>query len=283
MPAELYLDLLKQVLTRSIAPERYCRAAGPWAPSGKMARKVLPALQRVLATRNLEIVRQLQVGPTDREQGCYWPPEAHTMLGTRRLDNLHSCIRAVIHDGIAGDFIEAGVWRGGAAIFMRAALAAYEDSSRAVWVADSFEGLPEPDPVRYPADSGDSLWREEYLAVSLEEVKANFEKFGLLDARVRFLKGWFKDTLAQAPINQLAVVRLDGDMYESTIQSLAALYPRLAVGGYLIVDDYNNIPACRKAVEDFRTTNRITEPIEEIDWTAIYWRRQGAGEIALAS
>ena len=152
-------------------------------------------------------------------------------------------------------------WRGGATIFMRAVLKAYGVTDRYVWVADSFEGLPPPETGKYPHDAGDRLHEARELAVSLEEVKANFERYGLLDDQVRFLKGWFRDTLPAAPIERLAVLRLDGDMYESTMDTLVNLYPKLSEGGYAIVDDYGAIPACRQAVNDYRSANAITEKI----------------------
>jgi len=165
------------------------------------------------------------------------------------------------------------VWRGGSVIFMRAILAAYADPSRNVWVADSFQGLPPPDP-QYAADAGDVFHGFETLAVSLEEVRANFARYGLLDDRVKFLKGWFKDTLAGAPIERLALARLDGDMYESTMDALRPLYPRLSVGGYLIVDDYGIVPGCKQAVDEYRGEHGITEPIVDIDGWGVYWRRE---------
>jgi O-methyltransferase len=151
---------------------------------------------------------------------------------------------------------------------------AYGDLTRTVWLADSFQGLPKPNPGRYPADRDDRLWAKTELAVSLDEVKANFDRYGLLDDQVRFLQGWFSETLPSAPIDRLAVLRLDGDMYESTKVALDALYPKLSVGGYVIVDDYGAIPACRQAVSDFRLENGVEEPIHSIDWTGVYWRRQ---------
>jgi O-methyltransferase len=138
------------------------------------------------------------------------------MIGLRRLENLHFCIKQVLRDEIPGDFIETGVWRGGACIFMRAALKAHMDSTRQVWVADSFEGLPKPD-GRYQQDEGDVHWtKNDDLGISLDQAKANFSRYALLDDRVRFLKGWFKDTLPMAPIGRLAILRLDGDIYSST-------------------------------------------------------------------
>src|SRR5262249_7945660 len=156
----------------------------------------------------------------------------------KRLENLKFCVETAIRDGVPGDLIETGVWRGGACIFMRAILEAYGDKQRKVWVADSFAGLPKPNEAKYDADRGDKHHTFGDLAVPRETVEKNFEQYGLLDDQVRFLEGWFKDTLPSAPINSLAVMRLDGDMYESTIQALEALYPKLSPGGFVIIDDY---------------------------------------------
>jgi O-methyltransferase len=156
---------------------------------------------------------------------------------------------------------------------MRAVLYAYGITDRAVWLADSFQGLPKPDPVRYPADAGADLSDVDVLAVPLEEVQANFAAYGLLDDQVRFLPGWFRDTLPTAPVERLAVLRLDGDLYESTTDALTALYPRLSPGGYVIVDDYGAMPSCREAVEDFRAERGITDEVRRIDWTGVYWQR----------
>jgi O-methyltransferase len=271
--AGLYLDLLKQLLTRTIVPERYRPLSGQWRPSKGIYKAVFTVLSRVLGRKHLELVRRYEPDWAKREQGLDWPPDAETMVGIKRLENVQACIVDVLRNGIPGDLIEAGTWRGGTAIFMRAALSAFGDTTRTVWVADSFEGLPKPDAKLYPSDADDTHWRSnEYLAVSLETVQANFRRYGFLDDRVRFLKGWFKDTLPTAPITRLAVARLDGDMYESTIQALGALYPKLSIGGYLIIDDYG-LPGCKAAVDDYREANGIGEDILHVDWTGAYWRR----------
>jgi len=158
---------------------------------------------------------------------------------------------------------------------MRGILKAYGISDRRVWVADSFAGLPPPDREKYPADSGDILHTIPQLAVSLDDVKANFARYGLLDEQVRFLKGWFKDTLPSAPIERLAVARLDGDMYESTMDALNALYPKLSPGGFLIVDDYGSVAACAQAVTDYRQRHGIDETIQKIDNDGVFWQRAG--------
>ncbi len=152
-------------------------------------------------------------------------------------------------------------------------LKAYGDRTRLVWVADSFKGLPKPD-KRYPQDADDPHWKLSHtLGITLEQVKTNFSRYGLLDEQVRFLVGWFEDTLPAAPINQLAVLRMDGDMYSSTIQSLRSLYHKLSTGGYAIVDDYGNLAPCRQAVDDFRVEQKITEPLRQIDWTGVFWEK----------
>ena len=114
-----------------------------------------------------------------------------------------------------------------------------------------------PNPELYPADAGDRLHAQTGLNVGADEVRHNFERYGLLDDRVKFLVGWFKDTLPTAPIDQLAVMRLDGDMYESTIEAIEALYPKLSPGGFCIVDDYgSNASQAGAAVDDYRKAAR---------------------------
>lgn len=214
-------------------------------------------------------------GRRKRDLGLDWPAEAETMIGMQRLTSLQHCVETILADDIPGDLIECGVWRGGACILMRAVLAAYEDDTRCVWVADSFAGLPRPDPTNYKADKSIGMRFDRYasiLGVPETEVRANFERYGLLDDRVRFLPGWFKDTLHNAPIDRLAVLRLDGDLYESTIQALDALYPRLSPGGFCIIDDYG-IVACRQAVTDYRAKHGISAEIIDIDGCGVLWRK----------
>ena len=213
--------------------------------------------------------------PKVREEGRDWPEAAHTMVGRRRLDNVHRCVEDVLARAVPGDLIETGVWRGGTTILMRAILRARADATRTVWVADSFEGVPPPDAARYPADTGLNLHRYQQLSIPIEEVRANFEAYGLLDNQVRFLKGWFKDTLLSAPIKQLALIRLDGDLYESTFDALSALYPSLSAGGYVIIDDYGAMEACHQAVDDYRERHGIEEQIVPIDWAGAFWKRAG--------
>lgn len=212
-----------------------------------------------------------------REYGWDWPSHAHTMIGIKRLANLRALVESVIGNSVPGDLIETGVWRGGACILMRAVLAAYRVTDRRVWVADSFKGMPSPDIKRFPDDNGLIFHRYSKLTVSIKEVRRNFKKYGLLDDQVVFLKGWFKDTLPAAPIERLALIRLDGDMYESTLTPLNALYDKLSVGGYVIVDDYHVVKPCKKAVHDFCRSRGFSPQIEEIDGVGVFWRKTDDG------
>ena len=211
-----------------------------------------------------------------RAEGRDWPLYGQSMVGLKRMGNVRRCVEAVLRDDVPGDLIEAGVWRGGVAILMRGILKAYGVQDRVVWLADSFQGLPPPDPGRFPADAGGSGHEYELLTVSADEVRQNFRRYGLLDDRVRFVEGWFRDTLPALSDKTWSVVRLDGDMYEATMDGLVNLYHGLSPGGFLIIDDFS-LPACREAVEDFRRDRSIREPIERIDWTGVFWRKQGEG------
>ena len=224
----------------------------------------------------LQALGQTNYDDNLREYGWDWPSVAHSMIGRKRLNNVRLLAESVLGNGIEGDFIETGVWRGGACILLRAVLEGYRVRDRRVWVADSFEGLPPPDPDKYPADDGDSFHTYTELSVSLDDVRRNFSRYGLLDEQVVFLKGWFEDTLKDAPIEKLALLRLDGDMYGSTIVALESLYDRLSLGGYVIVDDYHVVTGCRKAVEDFFAARNHFPTLEEIDGVGVFWKKDRA-------
>ncbi|WP_076819746.1 TylF/MycF family methyltransferase [Pseudofrankia asymbiotica] len=237
-----YLDLMKRVLTNTIYQD--------------------PPVSRGEAVFDGD----------QRATGQDWPTVAHTMVGRARLDNVHACAATAITEGIPGDMVETGVWRGGTSIFMRAILRAYGVTDRLVWACDSFEGMPVSGPGSHPSDQETRLHlANAVLAIPLEQVRANFGVYGLLDDQVRFLKGWFRDTLPTAPIERIAVLRLDGDLYESTTDALDNLYPKVSPGGFVIVDDYQ-IPACREAVHDYRAAHGVTAPLTRIDQWAVFWR-----------
>lgn len=271
----LYLDLIRRNLARYGMHERMPAGWSPWRRL--LLKTVNLTLVRVNSHR---LARATPNAPRrsfvqrKRDLGLDWPAEAETMIGMQRLTSLQRCVETVLADDIPGDLIECGVWRGGACILMRAVLAAYGDETRCVWLADSFAGLPRPDPAKYEADKGlrpDLV--ASILAVPETEVRANFERYGLLDDRVRFLPGWFKDTLYDAPVDRIALLRIDGDLYESTVQALDALYPRLSPGGFCIIDDYHDQNWCRQAVTDYRAKHRVSAEIVDIDGSGVLWRK----------
>lgn len=275
MPDELrdaYVDLLRRaVLGLTVGPVTLYEPV----PTGSGRLRSLAA--RALGQRGgAALAKPVHYDLAADTQGTasVWnlPPWPMTMVGAARLANVERCVREVLGAGVPGDLIETGVWRGGTTIFMRGLLRAYGVADRHVYVADSFAGVPPPDADAYPEDDGMELHLWPGLSVSLEEVKANFDRFGLLDDQVTFVPGWFRDTLPPLRDRTWSVIRLDGDLYESTVQALENLYPGLSPKGWVIVDDYE-ITACRRAVDDYRQRHSISDPIVRVDWTGICWQK----------
>jgi O-methyltransferase len=275
-----YLTLLKKCLTASLYPESaWCVFQRGGRRNKSLPRKFQPVRELVksgliksLARRSMLLVKVLPYDAHKREIGQDWPFFGYTMVGLRRLDNLQFCVEDILRNDVPGDLIETGVWRGGCVALMRAVLKQHGVTDRVVWAADSFEGMPTPNGEAYPEDTGVDLTDFDFLKVPLDQVKANLLRFDLLDDQVRFLKGWFRDTLPRAPIERLALLRLDGDLYESTMDALKALYPRLSPGGYVIVDDYLSFPMCRKAVTDYLAEHSVKADIKKIDEDSVYWQ-----------
>jgi O-methyltransferase len=270
---DIYLNLLKKTLTFSLWPEPPVPIMVFNYERPYLKRVFVKWLSNILQNKNKVIAEIRHVSEKEIHQGSCRPSLAHTMIGMKRLDNIQYAIETIIREKIEGDCIETGVWRGGACIFMRAVLAAYGVEDRKVFVADSFKGLPRPDGVQYPADKNDQHFQNTYLSVSRAEVENTFRNYDMLDSQIVFLEGWFKDTLPSAPIDKLALLRLDGDMYSSTMEVLSNLYPKLLKGGFCIIDDYS-LDGCRKAVDDFRKSHMIVEEMVEIDWTGRFWRKK---------
>ena len=268
-PEEKYLDLLKRCITRSF--DNSYGEIHPFIGSKKripyrLTREFLGRFGLTLAKLHDE---SPAIGPTVSTMG-------ETMVGLPRLQNVQDCALDVIASRIPGDFIEAGVWRGGVTILMKGILDVCGESDRTVWVADSFEGLPRPNAERYPADAQDTFWTQDWMSVTQEDVTRYFAQYGLLDERVQFLKGWFKDTLPAAPISRLALLRIDGDMYESTWEVLEHLYPKLSPGGFAIVDDYGTVPGCKGAVDDYRREHGISAEmafVRDSEMGCVYWKK----------
>tara|TARA_B100001971_G_C18268000_1_gene596010 strand:+ start:9754 stop:10584 length:831 start_codon:yes stop_codon:yes gene_type:complete len=200
-------------------------------------------------------------------------PPALTMCGDESIAQLRDALDTINREDIKGDLIETGVWRGGLPIIMRAYLHDIKDTQRKVYIADSFAGLPQD--VADVKDKAANLLLEPLngLSTSRTLVEEALNYFGLNDEQVVFLEGWFKDTLPTMPKTPLALIRLDGDYYESTMDAISNLYPRLSSGGYCIVDDYNLPLGCKKAINEYREEFEITEPIIKINKQAVYWRK----------
>ena len=272
-PEQLYLDLIKKTLSFNLWPHPPVPIDTFNDKRSPFKRLLVSFISKILQANRMQLVKEQVYTEKQREEGHFRARYSDTMIGLKRLDNLRFCVETAIREGIEGDLIETGVWRGGASIFMRAILAAHGVTDRKVYVADSFQGLPKPEPDKYPADKDGRYHLLDYLAVSQDEVENNFKKFNLLDDQVIFLKGWFKDTLPDAPMEKLAVLRFDGDMYGSTMDALTNLYPKLSKGGFCIIDDYG-LAECKSAVDDFRAENQIKSEIKIVDWTGVYWRKE---------
>jgi O-methyltransferase len=269
-----YLDLLKKCLTASIYDESAWQLVeGPMPMQKGLISSAKRGFVRMLRKRGINLVRLKTFDASLREQGLDWPLFGFTMVGTKRLDNIQRCIKDVLRNQIPGDFVETGVWRGGSCIFVKALFRHYGAGDRVVWCCDSFAGLPTPTSQDLSIDPVSDFSDRTFMVASQDQVALNFKRFGLLDQNVRFVKGWFSETLPTAPIDKIAVLRMDGDLYESTMDALTNLYHKISVGGFVIVDDYRSWPGCRKAVDEFRKQQEITSALQNIDAHAVFWRR----------
>ncbi len=272
-----YITLLKSALRNSL----YATSKPP--TKADLAKMWVFKQQLMVKFRSARTLDALRLSPTDlyyTVQGNLLP--SHTLGSQENVDNVHFCVESVLKDGVPGDLLEAGVFRGGQSILMKGILAAYGVTDRKVILADSFEGLPEPD-----ADSSlDDVIAHELLkkvglfAASEQVVKENFQRYDLWDDRVQFIKGWFNKSLPTADVGKLAVLRLDADYYHSTMDALTYLYPKLSVGGWLILDDYGHPLGCRQAVGEFREQHGISDEIIMADAHVGYWQRTEAGPFA---
>lgn len=286
MLSERYLDLVKSALVNELYIELEAQLLMSVLCSVQNVVLDLPDFWAVRKDRDLleQLMTAKQGGETIllETQGATTRPHvdgnlrnytefSYTLVGRKRLDHLQQCVEDALDNGVPGDFLEAGVWRGGCCILMRAVLEARDCRNRRVWLADSFAGLPSPERAEdrdYAMDSS----RLPVLAVTEQEVRRNFERFGLLDGQLRFLPGWFDQTLPASDTGPLALLRVDCDLYASTLAVLDSLYSRVSPGGWVVIDDYGILPPCKQAVDEFRTRHGITAALEGIDDHAVCWR-----------
>jgi hypothetical protein len=242
--------------------------------------------------------------------GSSWPSgsAALSMAGQRRLDHTSALLAFAVADNVAGHFIETGVWRGGMSFLAAKTLELLEESGassgrgmRRVYLCDSFAGIPEQ--ISYGSGRRHSRVGSEGAeqdarahthsvlnANSASRVRLDATRLGLRLERLVFVPGFFNASLPRLmrsePNLQFAVIRLDGDTYWSTYEALEALYPRLAPGGFVVIDDYVDWAGCRAAVDDYRKENAVIAPVTLVPHRATeltrgaYWRKPRSDEAA---
>jgi len=199
-----------------------------------------------------------------RMAGADWPPFGHTMVGHRRLQNIRNAIEYVIAMGVDGDFAELGVWRGGSCIYAKMVLNAYNAIDRRVLLFDAFA------PIRSYGSAYSYLW------ASLAQVRHNFQKYGVLDDSVRFYEGLFKDTLPtfrRRNHRKIAVLRVDGNFYDSHADAFYHMYRFVPIGGIIIFDDYLHAPAVQRFWNDLVHDYKLSERIVPIDKHGAWFRK----------
>jgi cephalosporin hydroxylase len=211
--------------------------------------------------RRLEQARRAGEPATASPNGDAHNALALTEVGRTRLDHLQRCMDTIRAGAVEGDLVECGTGRGGTAIFLAAYMAAHELPGRRLWVADRFGGGA-------PPDEDGPAW----FTPDLNAVREGFDRFGVLEEPVRFLQGRPSATLAEAPIDQIALLRIDRQEPQELSAILDAAYAKVVPGGFVVIDDYGSRD-CAAAVEAFRTEHGIPGQLERIDWSASCWRK----------
>jgi O-methyltransferase len=213
-----------------------------------------------------------------------WRVCGYTQQNMSGLVNVIELADRVNLAGIPGAFVECGVWRGGCAGIM-ARLA--QPARRTVWLFDSFEGMPEAT-EQDVGDAAHALARGRkdgrLVAVGtnvavLEDVQDLIHrKLGVSRAGVEIRQGWFQDTVGRArgEVGPIALLRLDGDWYESTRTCIEALYDQVAEGGFVVIDDYGEFPGCRTAIDQFFATRGLRVTLHAVDYTRVYLQKPRA-------
>ena len=204
-----------------------------------------------------------------------------TMVSKERLDNVALSAWTVIKETIPGDFVETGVWRGGCSMISKAvALISNQTQCHANWLFDSFQGLPsmtENDLGIEPKMSRKMDPPGSYNNVNLDHVVHNFRTMLNDDLNATyFVKGWFNSTVSTSLVNKISILRLDGDLYSSTMEVLDAFYPRVVSRGFVIIDDYGHWPQCKRAIHDYfdgKLKMDISKLLIKIDYTGVYFRK----------
>ncbi|MFM8972781.1 MAG: CmcI family methyltransferase [Actinomycetota bacterium] len=257
---ERYLDLLAATLLDEIYldHEQRIRYLAECAEQGHRPSpdNLADPAHVMLSWDRLVTARRAGTQPGTDRTGQMLP---YTAMGRARLDHLRACLDRARREQVPGDFVEVGSGRAGGAIFMRGFLEAHEIPGRRVWVADRFVVNDRPDDPL-------AVWAD------LNAARDGFARFDLLDDRVRFLQGTAAETLPDAPIERVAVLRLGVGDPDDLEPALDALYHKVAFGGTVIVDEHTD-PTRAAAIERFRARRGIDDPVEEIDGIAACWRK----------
>jgi hypothetical protein len=196
----------------------------------------------------------------------------YTMTSPERMFALHTAVNYVVDNGIEGDIVEAGVWRGGSTMMAALSLLQRGDNARKLWLYDTFEGMSEPTDIdkAFDGESAQTQYEtiEGWCEANLDDVQTNL---GLTDYpadKITYVEGKVEDTIPAKGIpERIALLRLDTDWYESTKVELEHLYPLLESGGVLIIDDYGHWQGARQAVDEYFAENNIKLLLNRIDYT----------------
>ena len=192
-----------------------------------------------------------------------------TLIGEDGLDNIKDLLEKVKDKGVKGAFVEAGIWRGGACIYARACMD-YLGIKEPVIACDSFVGLPPPD---WKQDEGDQHHLIRELRVSERTVEENIRYFPI-EGNIELVPGFFKETMPmlKEKLSDISILRVDGDMYGSTMEVLENLYDKVSIGGFVIADDYA-LPGGKLAIDEFRENYGIKNPLIKVNDTIYYWQK----------
>jgi O-methyltransferase len=184
-----------------------------------------------------------------------------TMTSSYRMNALHEAVKYILHANIPGDFVECGVWRGGSSMVAAMTFLAAGSNSRDLYLYDTFAGMSEPSEKDVTTDgrAARSRWEKSqkngdtnlWCFASLDDVQTNLNSTGYPAERLHFVQGKVEETIPATIPQQIAILRLDTDWFDSTYHNLVHLYPRLGVGGVLILDDYGAWKGAREATDQY--------------------------------
>jgi O-methyltransferase len=226
--------------------------------------------------------RRLRPAPDHREDmdpvfhGLHERASRFTMTSIERMYALYQAVTYVNRAAIPGDVVECGVWRGGSSMLAALTLLELQDTTRTLYLYDTFEGMSRPtdQDVSFRGHAATPRWEERrhgegsaWCEARIEDVRTNLSATGYPSDRLRFIQGKVEDTIPSVIPDKISVLRLDTDWYESTRHELDHLYPRLEIGGVLIIDDYGHWQGARLAADEYFAAHDIQLLLHRIDYT----------------